>query len=109
VECILKAVQIAHDEMSQQITAVNLAKRVNMSRSYFSQCFKEIAGSNFSDYLRQVRMEKAKEYLLYTNRTIQWIAENVGYADEKYFSRTFREQTGMLPSKYRQMHDKEQE
>jgi two-component system response regulator YesN len=109
VECILKAVQIAHDEMSQQITAVNLAKRVNMSRSYFSQCFKEIAGSNFSDYLRQVRMEKAKEYLLYTNRTIQWIAENVGYADEKYFSRTFREQTGMLPSKYRQMHDREQE
>ncbi|MNR69314.1 HTH-type transcriptional regulator YesS [compost metagenome] len=54
-------------------------------------------------------MEKAKEYLLYTNRTIQWIAEKVGYADEKYFSRTFREQTGMLPSKYRQMHDREQE
>ncbi|WP_141500010.1 response regulator transcription factor [Paenibacillus luteus] len=106
VESIIKAVHIAHDEMNQQITAANIAKRVNMSRSYFSQCFKEIVGMNFSDYLRQVRIEKAKELLLYTNKTILWIAENVGYMDEKYFSRTFREQTDMLPSKYRQTHDK---
>ncbi|TXK85901.1 response regulator [Paenibacillus sp. N3.4] len=102
MESIVKAVYIAHEEMNQQITAVNIAKRVNMSRSYFSQCFKEIVGMNFSDYLRQVRIEKAKVFLLYTNKTILWIAENVGYMDEKYFSRTFREQTDMLPSKYRQ-------
>jgi two-component system response regulator YesN len=103
VQCMIKAAHMAQEEMNQQITAANIAKRVNMSRSYFSQCFKEIAGINFSDYLRQVRIEKAKEYLLYTNKTISWIAENVGYMDEKYFSRTFREQTGMLPSEYRQM------
>ncbi|MNI09842.1 HTH-type transcriptional regulator YesS [compost metagenome] len=101
VECMIKAVYIAHEEINQQITAANMAKRVNMSRSYFSQCFKEIVGINFSDYLRQIRIEKAKEFLLYTNKTILWIAENVGYMDEKYFSRTFREQTDMLPSKYR--------
>lgn len=104
VECIIKAAYIAHEEMNQQITAANIAKRVNMSRSYFSQCFKEITGMNFSDYLRQARIEKAKEFLLCTNKTILWIAENVGYMDEKYFSRTFREQTDMLPSKYRQTH-----
>ncbi|MEC0090637.1 response regulator transcription factor [Paenibacillus macquariensis] len=105
MECIIKAAYIAHEEMNQQITAANISKRVNMSRSYFSQCFKEIVGMSFSDYLRQVRIEKAKELLLYTNKTILWIAEHVGYMDEKYFSRTFREQTDMLPSKYRQTHD----
>ncbi|WP_338555552.1 response regulator [Paenibacillus sp. KS-LC4] len=105
VECVIKAVNIVQEEMNQPITAANVAKRVNMSRSYFSQCFKEIVGMNFSDYLRQVRIEKAKEFLLYTNKTILWIAENVGYMDEKYFSRTFREQTNMLPSKYRQTQD----
>lgn len=72
-----------------------------MSRSYFSQCFKEIAGKTFNDYLRQLRVEKAKEYLLYTNKTIVWIAENTGYMDEKYFSRSFREQIGILPSEFR--------
>jgi len=48
-----------------------------------------------------IRMEKAKHFLLSTNKTILWIAENTGYMDEKYFSRTFRDQTGMLPSEYR--------
>lgn len=101
VECVMKAVYIANEEMKEQITASSIAKRVNMSRSYFSQCFKEIVGINFSEHLRHKRIEKAKEYLLYTNKTILWIAENVGYMDEKYFSRTFREQTGLLPSEYR--------
>jgi two-component system response regulator YesN len=102
MECIIKAAQIAQEEMDQQITAASMAKRVNMSRSYFSQCFKEITGINFSDHLRRIRLEKAKEYLLFTNKTILWITEHVGYLDDKYFSRTFREQTGMLPSEYRQ-------
>jgi two-component system response regulator YesN len=102
MECIIKAAYIANEEMNLQITAASVAKRVNMSRSYFSQCFKEITGINFSDHLRGIRLEKAKEYLIFTNKTILWIAEHVGYLDDKYFSRTFREQTGMLPSEYRQ-------
>ena len=101
IKCIMKAVVFLHDELDQQITATDIAKRVNMSRSYFSQCFKEIVGENFNHYLRQVRIEKAKHYLLCTNKTILWIANNVGYEDDKYFSRSFREQTGMLPSEYR--------
>ncbi|MBP1965446.1 response regulator transcription factor [Paenibacillus aceris] len=101
VESIMKAVHIVNGEIQEQITAAMIAKRVNMSRSYFSQCFKEIIGINFSEYLRNHRIDKAKEYLLYTNKTILWIAEHVGYMDEKYFSRTFREQTGVLPSEYR--------
>lgn len=103
IDSVMKAVHIVGEEMKEPITAAIIAKRVNMSRSYFSQCFKEIVGVNFSEYIRNNRMEKAKEYLVYTNKTILWIAENVGYMDEKYFSRTFREQTGYLPSEYRVM------
>lgn len=101
IECVTKAIQMLHQELHQQVTAANISRRVNMSRSYFSQCFKEIAGKTFNDYLRQLRVEKAKEYLLYTNKTIAWIAEHTGYMDEKYFSRSFREQIGILPSEFR--------
>ncbi|UUZ85322.1 response regulator [Paenibacillus sp. P26] len=101
-ECVLKAVSIIREEAGTQVTVAEIARRVNMSRSYFSQIFKDMVGATFNDYLRQVRMEKAKEYLRYTGKTIQWIAEQTGYMDEKYFSRTFREMTGMLPSEYRQ-------
>lgn len=101
-ECIAKAVQAMHDELSEPVTASEMAKRVNMSRSYFSQCFKDIIGRTFNEYLRSIRMEKAKEYLQYTQKNIQWISEHTGYTDQKYFSRVFYERTGMLPSEYRQ-------
>lgn len=102
-DCVMKALTIMREELARPVTAAEIAKRVSMSRSYFSQCFKGIAGKTFNDYLRQLRVDKAKEYLLYTNKTILWIAENTGYSDEKYFSRTFRDLTGMLPSEYRQV------
>ena len=75
-----------------------------MSRSYFSQCFHEICGCSFVDYLRRVRVEKAKKYLSHTSLSLQQIAEQTGYDDEKYFNRVFRKSTGMLPSEYRKQH-----
>ncbi|MGO4546321.1 response regulator [Paenibacillus sp. 2TAB23] len=101
---IMSAVKIVHDELALPLFAIDVAKRVNLSRSYFNQCFKEVVGHSFNEYLRKVRIDKAREYLAQTAKPIVWIAEHTGYADEKYFSRTFRDQTGMLPSEYRQQH-----
>lgn len=105
---IAKATNLAQTMMSQSLTAGEMAQMVNMSSSYFSQCFKQIVGKTYTDYLRDIRMERAKHYLMNTTRTIQWIAEQVGYNDDKYFSRLFREHVGVLPSDYRQasMHDR---
>lgn len=100
-ESIAKAVRCIHEELALPVHASDIAIRVNMSRSYFSQCFKDVVGMTFNEYVRHVRMEKAKQYLVLTNKTISWIAENTGYADEKYFSRIFRKKTGVLPSEYR--------
>ncbi|MCK6073278.1 response regulator transcription factor [Paenibacillus silvae] len=100
---VKKAVKIIQNDLTQAHTASGLSQQLNISRSYFSQCFKELMGRTFNDYTRFVRVEKAKEYLVNTNHTIAWIAEQVGYTDEKYFSRIFREMTGLLPSEYRQL------
>jgi two-component system response regulator YesN len=106
-DCIMKAVKIVDEEMDRQVFAGDVAKRVNMSRSYFNQCFKLIVGRPFNEYLRFIRVNRAKEYLLQTNKPVQWIAEQTGYMDEKYFSHVFREQTGLLPSEYRQKNMKD--
>ncbi|MEO2202853.1 response regulator [Paenibacillus pabuli] len=98
---IMTAVKIIHDELHKPLFASDVSKRVNLSRSYFNQCFKEMVGYSFNEYLRKIRMGKAKDYLTKTAKPIVWIAEHTGYADEKYFSRIFREQVGMLPSEYR--------
>lgn len=101
---ITKAMAIAQQTMGQPLSAAEMAQMVNMSISYFSQCFKQIAGQTYTDYLRDVRIERAKDYLRSTTKTIQWIAEQIGYNDEKYFSRLFRDHTGLLPSEYRKQH-----
>ncbi|WP_408892061.1 response regulator [Paenibacillus taichungensis] len=98
---IMAAVKIVHDELQNPLFASDVSKRVNLSRSYFNQCFKELVGYSFNEYLRKIRIDKARDYLTQTAKPIVWIAEQTGYADEKYFSRMFREQVGMLPSEYR--------
>ena len=100
---IAKAKSIAQGSVHQSISASDMARQVNMSLSYFSQCFKQIVGQTYTDYVRDIRMEKAKAYLTNTQKTIQWIAEQVGYTDEKYFSRIFKEHVGVLPSDFRQL------
>ncbi|MDQ8734901.1 response regulator [Paenibacillus sp. LHD-38] len=103
-DCIVKAVQLIHVGLAERLNVISICQQVNMSRSYFSQCFRDIMGATFNDYVRQLRVDKAKEYLTKTNKTIFWIAEHTGYADEKYFSRIFRKHTGLLPSEFRQLH-----
>ncbi|WP_440108670.1 response regulator transcription factor [Paenibacillus sp. QZ-Y1] len=103
IDAVKKAVMIVQHDLEQAYTALALSQQLNISRSYFSQCFKDLMGKTFNEYSRFIRVEKSKEYLLNTNNTIFWIAERVGYTDEKYFSRIFRELTGLLPSEYRQL------
>ena len=103
-EAVMKAVHHIQEHLGGQLYAADIAKRVSMSRSYFSQCFRDITGRTFNEYVRQARVDKAKEYLVHTNKPILWIAEKTGYLDGKYFSTVFRHQTGQLPSAYRKAH-----
>lgn len=105
-QCITKAINIIDKHLSSPLTANDVAMQVNMSRSYFSVCFKNITGHTFNEYIRIMRIDKAKNYLVHTNLKIGVIAENVGYRDIKYFSKLFKQETGMLPTEYRKKYEK---
>jgi two-component system, response regulator YesN len=98
---IWKAVNYIQRELQEDLHLPDVAKRVNMSRSYFSRCFRDIVGTTFNDYVRDVRVEHAKALLRQTGKTISWIATQSGYPNEKYFCRVFREVTGKLPRDFR--------
>lgn len=101
VESIENAIKYIEDNICKKITQSMVAKEVNVSRSYFSKCFKDLLGISFSDYVREKKIKKAGEYLLNTSKPVYWIAQRVGFDDEKYFSRVFKEFTGFLPTEYR--------
>ena len=80
----------------------DVLEHLGVSRSYFSTVFKEKTGQSFVEYLTNLRMEKAKEYLRETGLCTYEIAERIGFADPHYFSLTFRRRTGMTPKQYRE-------
>jgi two-component system response regulator YesN len=101
VGSIFAAVKMIDSELENELSVRDVARRVNMSRSYFSQCFKDITGKPFNDFLRQARLERAREYLVQTDKPVKWVIEHTGYKDDKYFNHIFQEQTGMHPSEFR--------
>ncbi len=85
----------------EEISLTFLAKRVGYSESHLSRRFKEETGENIKDYMRRVRVERGKLLLETSELSVQDISERLHYCSAGYFSKVFREETGMLPSEYR--------
>lgn len=77
---------------------------VGFNPSYFSRVFKQETGKSFVEYITEVRMQRAQKLLLEHKKTILEIAEEVGYADDKYFSRIFKKHSGLKPNEYRKLY-----
>jgi two-component system response regulator YesN len=101
VLCLVKALQEMRLHACDNLTQSDISAKVNMSRSYFSQCFKLFVGNSFGEVLRKMRIDQAKHLLLESNLSISEIAGAIGFDDHKHFSRTFRERVGMYPTEYR--------
>ncbi|QHW29950.1 response regulator [Paenibacillus rhizovicinus] len=102
---ILRAIDLLQTDLGEHASRADLAAMVNLSQGYFSTIFKEIVGRSFHDAAKEIRLEKAKRLLIeHADMPIYWIAEKTGFQDEKYFSKIFRIQTGMVPSEYREKH-----
>lgn len=83
-----------------------LADFLEISSSYFSMLFKQHFDQTFVEYLTTKRMEKAKVLMMTTNLSIAKIAGRLGYSDRRYFTKVFHKFAGMLPSEYREKHQK---
>ncbi len=98
---IRRAIQYINQNHSEDLSMTVLSNELNISYNYFSNLFKQVTGTTFSKYLLNVRIENAKNQLLQTTMRISDIANNVGFHDEKYFSRSFKEVVHMTPNEYR--------
>lgn len=95
------------EHYSENITLQTLANQFFLHPNYLSKLFQEKTGRNFIDYLTQVRIENAKKLLQNTYLRIYDICEMVGYESPKYFSKVFKELTGLTPKEYRDANKKE--
>lgn len=97
---IKRTMLYVQEHYNEEIGREELARMANLSPEYYSQQFRAISGSSLTDYLAALRIQHAKEKLLFTSEKLADIAKAVGYRDEYYFSRKFKQLTGLSPSAY---------
>nr|WP_239579167.1 AraC family transcriptional regulator [Microlunatus panaciterrae] len=87
--------------LAAPVRVPELARLAGLSTSHFSALFRAATGGGVVEYVKSLRMARARELLVTSSRTVGEIAEVVGYADAFYFSRQFRAINGCSPSDYR--------
>ncbi|WP_282936039.1 response regulator [Paenibacillus sp. RC67] len=100
-EEIRKLIQYMREHFIEDLSLKEAAEMVNMNETYLSYLFKKETQTGFTEYLNQLRLDKASEYLAETNLPSYLIAEKVGYANINYFGRIFKKMIGLSPQQYR--------
>jgi YesN/AraC family two-component response regulator len=100
---VKRAVAYLHQNYTRPLTRWEIAEAIDVSANYFSHLFKQELGLSPWDYLNRFRVDQAKELLRRTDDSVKSIARQVGFNDQKYFSRVFHRLTGLSPSKFREL------
>lgn len=89
------------------ISLENISEKFHFNPCYFSTMFKERVGTTFVKYLLKLRIQKACELLLESDKKVYEIAALVGYKEAKYFNRVFKNEMNVSPDEYRRMNSAE--
>lgn len=95
------------ENFSAPVSVPDLARLAGLSTSHFSALFRAATGGGVIEYVKTLRMARARELLATTSRSVAEIAALVGYGDAFYFSRQFRTINGCSPSQYRALASRE--
>lgn len=96
----LPAKQMIDERYAEKLTLEEMAKACNMSLSGFRRAFMESYQQSPGAYLTNLRLEKAKEFLL-LGYTLEEVAQLTGFGDVNYFIRYFHRKTGVTPGRFR--------
>lgn len=102
-ELVERVCQHVQDHLGEPVALESLCESVLfVSPGHFSRTFQKVKGRRFKDWVREQRIERAKELLASTNATISSVGSRCGYDFHPYFCRVFRQETGMTPTRYRE-------
>lgn len=96
-----KLLQALYLNIEGQISLEEICEKLNISVGYASSSFKKQKGISIMQYLRKIKIERAKTLLLTSDKTILEISILLGFHDQSHFTRTFKKIAGMSPTEYR--------
>lgn len=95
---IAQSLELIHGDFATGLSVEDLAKEAAMAVSSFHRTFKEVTGETPLQYLKKVRLLKAKNLLVYEGKRVEEAAYEVGYASPSQFSREFKRYFSVPPS-----------
>ena len=106
-QIVLAAVEMIRKEIENVDFNINtIANALYLTPAYFSRVFKRKMGMTCKDFIKNYRINLAKELLQNTDLSIQQISEKTGYATVYYFSQQFKQVTGESPGSFRKKRQK---
>lgn len=98
---IERAISYMRNHIDKGVMMTEVAEYMNMNPSYFSRYFKEDMGISFIDFVKNLKIERAKELLDTSNMKIYEISSSLSYNSVQYFSTMFKNATGLTPQEYK--------
>jgi len=95
-----RIVQFIDDNICNQLSLDMVAEYANVSPTHLSKIFKVITGSNFSDYVTDLKLAQATALLEQEQLSVQEISKRIGYNSTHYFIRLFKKKYGHTPKQY---------
>ena len=92
---ILECQRFVYNHLHMKISLEDAAAHLHLHPSYLSRLFKRETGENFIEYVTRMKMEKAKELLEITDKSVEQISDMLGYENKNYFGKLFKAHTGL--------------
>ncbi len=99
-----EAVRYMREHFHEDVGRDDVAAVVHLSPSHFSHLLREHLDTTFRDLLNDMRIGRARELLAHSERGLADIAQEVGFADQSYFTKVFHKRLGATPREYRSSH-----
>ncbi|MEK5396336.1 AraC family transcriptional regulator [Paenibacillus sp. FSL K6-2859] len=99
-DSVEKTIQYMQEHYTESITVKQLAELAGITLWQYTPIFQKLTGKRPLDYLTELRINHSKRFLLESAEPLREIARLVGFSDEYYFSRRFRQKTGITPGQY---------
>jgi len=99
-EIVRRAIDYMERHLEDRVTVANTARALGLTPPYFSTLFTQETGRHPRDFLVNLRIERAKEYLAHTRLSVVEVADVLGYSSPSHFSRLFKAHVGVPPSQY---------
>ncbi|WP_044208896.1 AraC family transcriptional regulator [Flammeovirga sp. OC4] len=101
VQPVMKTKEILEKVIDKPVLIDDLTKEVGLSESRLRVLFKEVFGTTIHQYHQDIRLNKSRELLLKSNKTMSMIASDLGYSSSSHFSMVFKKRFNISPKEYK--------